>query len=139
MDPLDAAGGIGIAGLAITAIAGIARAAIKSRQAHGSNPPLSARSKSGEMRAIKDALLEEERDKQLRAEVHAMHEIVKQRDPDGIPRVHNKPSVEQAILESRELDRRQVELLEAILLELRSSPKPPGTYRMKMPSARGGE
>ena len=144
MDPLEVLFGLCGAGGAITVVAKIGLERAK-RKAPASlppkiQPPIPPPSMSGQMRAMGEAMLKQTQEEALRIQVHEMHQILKERDLDGFPKVHNKRTVEEAILETRAHCERQVELLEGILEALQQpGPRPPTGYRKKLPSHRGGE
>jgi hypothetical protein len=143
-DPGIVAAALALVGTAVTALA-FALKTLARRKTPPSlrpptqTPPPALPSTSTQMRAVTETMMRAEQDQRMRAQVRDMHGVLMARDAANEQyRVHNKAHVEQAILDSRRFDERQVELLEQIL-EAVSDDSSPGRYRRKMPSARGGE
>lgn len=145
MDQLEVAAGLGGAGLALAALSFAVRELAKRASRLSVRPPAEPKivdpSSSGFMRAMDARQTKAAEESAMRLQVYETHKIVTDRDIDGVPRVHNKRTVEEAILESRELDGRQVELLERLCelieeaLGKRSRPAhPEGRYRKKQQS-----
>lgn len=143
-DPAIVAGAFAIVGTAVTALAFALKTLAKRKSAsvppraiavEPARQPQSTGSSTSQMRAVTDAVLRQNQDDALRQQVSVMHEIVTARDVDGFPRVHNKTSIEKAILQSRDFDRDQLAesrrtnaLLEELVREIRGGrPRMPST------------
>jgi len=87
------------------------------------------------MRAVTEAMVQQSYSERLRSQVNDMHGVIMATDDSLVHRVHNKPSIEAAILESRDFDRAQLTesrrtnaLLEELVREIRGGrPRMPST------------